>query len=262
MRHDAQPVAAPYLLNVALAVFAAQQLEGEVDHLAAVGQADDTTIAVEIGAQSDVVDAHHLDGMLEMTHGVEDGCLARLAEESGIEGDMGHTATAGECTQLVVGEIAGMVAQGAAVAMTAHDGGGTDVEGIVEALLAGMAQVDHDAVEVHLLDDALAELAHAIVGVAPAGRVADVVIAIMTERDVDDAPLSEVLHIRQVVVQGQTILNAQHDALAALALVLVKVGGGTGNAQITTVAPHNVLYLVENQVGIELRSYSELRVES
>ena len=84
----------------------------------------------------------------------------------------------------------------------------------------------------------------------------------MTERNVDDAALSEVLHIRQVVVQRQPILDAQHDALAALTLVLVKVGGGTGNAQITTVAPHDVLYLVENQVGIELRSYSELRVES
>ena len=42
-------------------------------------------------AQTYVVDAHHLDGMLQMGNGIHDVCLALLAQESMIERSMSHT---------------------------------------------------------------------------------------------------------------------------------------------------------------------------
>ena len=86
--------------------------------------------------------------------------------------------------------------------MAAHDRGLTDFERIVETLLAGMTQIYHDAVAVHLLNHLGSETAHAIVGVAATGTVADVVVAIVTEGDIDDAALGKMLHIAQVVLQG------------------------------------------------------------
>ena len=48
--HHAQPVATPYLLNVALTIAAAEQLLGKLYHLTAVGQSLHTTISIEVGA--------------------------------------------------------------------------------------------------------------------------------------------------------------------------------------------------------------------
>ncbi len=45
-------------------------------------------ISIEIGTQTYVVDAHHLDGMLQMGNGIHDVCLALLAQESVIERSM------------------------------------------------------------------------------------------------------------------------------------------------------------------------------
>ena len=53
--------------------------------------------------------------------------------------------------------------------MAAHDGLTADVEGIVEALLAAMTEIDEDAQTVHLADDLLAKGTHAVVGVVATG---------------------------------------------------------------------------------------------
>ncbi len=91
-------------------------------------------------------------------------------------------------------------------------------------------------------------------GVAASGTVADVVVAIMTEGNIHNASLGEVLYIRKVVLQGQPILYAEHDALSTLALVAVKISRSTGDAEILAVLAHYLFYLVEDEVGILRRS--------
>ena len=58
--HDTEEVATPYLLNVGLAVTTGEQLTGEVEELGGTGQTGDTAVAVEVGAETDMVDADHL----------------------------------------------------------------------------------------------------------------------------------------------------------------------------------------------------------
>ena len=117
-----------------------------------------------------------------------------------------------------------------------------------------MAQVHHDAVAVHLLNHLGSETAHTIVGIAATGTVADVIIAIVAEGDIYHASLGKVLHIAQIVLQGKTILNTEHDALSALSLVAVKIGRSSGDTQVVAVLAHDFLYLVEDEIGILQRS--------
>ena len=74
MAHDAEEVAAPDFLDVGLAVAAGEELAGELDELGGAGEAGDTAVAVEVGAEADMVDADYGDGVVEMGHDIEDGC--------------------------------------------------------------------------------------------------------------------------------------------------------------------------------------------
>ena len=233
-----------------LAVLATQELERKVDKFGGISESADATVSIEVGTEPHMVDAHHLDGMLQVCDGIHDVGLSLLAQESMIERGMSHTSTSRKGAHLVIGQVAGHIAERPAAAVAAHDGSLTDFQSIIETLLASMAQVHHDAQAVHLPDHLLAEAAHAIVGVATAGTVADVVVAIVAEGDVHDATLGEMLHVGQVVFQGQSVLYAEHDTLPALSLVTVKVGGGTCDAEILIVLAHDFLYLVEDKVGI------------
>lgn len=138
--------------------------------------------------------------------------------------------------------------------MAAYDRSLTDFQCIIETLFACMAQVHHDAVAVHLLNHLGSETAHAIVGIAATGTVADVIIAIMAEGDIYHASLGKVLHIAQIMLQGKTILNTEHDALSALSLVAVKIGRSSGDTQVVAVLAHDFLYLVEDEISILQRS--------
>ena len=117
-----------------------------------------------------------------------------------------------------------------------------------------MGKVNHQATAVHLLNDLFAKLTDSVVGVAAAGGVADVVVTIVAKRDIDDTPLGKMLHIGQFMTESQAVFNAEHDAATPLALVFVKVLRGAGNAEITAVGLHDILYLVENGIGIGRRS--------
>ena len=197
-----------------------------------------------------MVDAHNLDGMVKVGHHILDGGLAVLTQESGIDGDLHDTALRGESPHLVISEVTRMVAEGAAAAMAAHDGLRTEGEGIVETLLSGMAHIDHDAQTVHLAHHLFAETAQAAVGVTAAGGVAEVVVAVMTERHIDDAALGEVLQVLQLTVEGQSVLDAEHDGLTAVAFVFVEVAWSAGDADILTVLLYNLLDLVKDEISI------------
>ena len=91
-------------------------------------------------------------------------------------------------------------------------------------------------------------------GIATAGTIADIIITIMAERDINDAALGEMLHVTDIVLQGKAVLNTEHDALSALPLIAVKIGRSAGYAEILAVLAHNLFYLVEDEVGILRRS--------
>ena len=83
--------------------------------------------------------------MFQVTHGIFDSCLTVFHKEPIIQGDLHHTTFCGQCTHLVIGQIAGMIAQSPATAMAANNRLLTDFQGIVETLFVGMAQINHDA---------------------------------------------------------------------------------------------------------------------
>ena len=113
-----------------------------------------------------------------------------------------------------------------------------------------MAQVNHNAVEVHLLNHPLAEGTYAVVGIASLGAVANVVVTVVAECDIDNASLGEVFHVGCVVVQCQSVLDGQHHRLATLALINIEVGRCACQAQVVAVAANDVFNAVENEVGI------------
>jgi hypothetical protein len=79
-----------------------------------------------------MVDAHYLNSMVEMGHGIGDGGLTVGAQETIIECDLHHSACGCQAAHLLIREIAGMVAEGTATAMTAHNRTAADADGIIE----------------------------------------------------------------------------------------------------------------------------------
>ena len=86
-----------------------------------------------------------------------------------IDGGLSHTALRCQGAHLIVGEVTGMIAERTTATMAAHDGLTADVEGIVEALLAAMTEIDEDTQTVHLTDHLFTEGTHTVVGVAATG---------------------------------------------------------------------------------------------
>lgn len=250
LRHHSEPVASPNLDNILLAIFAAQQLESEIDEFRRVGKTSDAAVSIKVGSQTYVVDTHHIDGMLKMGDGIHDVGLTLFTQESVIERGMSHTALCCEGTHLVIGQIAGHIAERTAAAMAADNRRLADIKCIVETLLATMTQIYHDAQTVHLMNHLLAKTAHTIMGIAATGTIADIIITIMAKRDINDAALGEMLHVTDIVLQGETILYAEHDALSAFPLIAVEIGRSAGYAEILAVLAHNLFYLVEDEVGI------------
>ena len=91
LRHHSEPVASPNLDNILLAIFTAQQLEGEIDEFRRVGETSDAAVSIKVGTQTYVVDTHHIDGMLKMGDSVHDVGFTLFTQESVIERGMSHT---------------------------------------------------------------------------------------------------------------------------------------------------------------------------
>ena len=225
-------------------------MEREIQGFRSIGIADDTAVAVEIGSDAHVVDSHHVDGVFEMVDGIENRSLTVFSEESRVERRMRHATLLGEPSELVVGEVARMVAERTAVRVAADDGRRTDVERIVETFLGGVAEIDHDSMAVHFADDLFAESAHSVVRVATLGRVANVVVAVVAERDVSHATLRKAFYVLQFVFERKTVFDGQNDGFTAFSLVFVEVGRRACEAQILLVLLDDFLDLVENTVGI------------
>ena len=117
-----------------------------------------------------------------------------------------------------------------------------------------MAQIYHDAQTVHLCNDLATKSAHSLMGIAATGRVAYIVIAIVTQRHIDDSTLGKVLQTLQLPINGKAIFYTQHNAVATLLFVRIQVCRCTGNTQKILILLDHCLNLVEDEVGILRRA--------
>ena len=193
--HDSQEVASPDEAQIGLAVALSQEAAGEVDEFGRGCKTRHTAVAIEVRSDADVLDTHDVNGMVDMGNGIEDGGLPVGAEEAVVESDLRHTACLGQCPQLVVGEVARMVAKYTAAGVGADDGLSAQFQGVVETALTGMRKVHHDAEAVHLADDLCPEVRNAQrrLAFARSCRAADVVVAIVAECHIDDALFGKML---------------------------------------------------------------------
>lgn len=185
-----------------------------------------------------------------MINGVDNRSFSFFAEKAVIECGMGDTTRLSQSTELVIGQITRMITKGAAIAMTAHDGCAGNLQGIIETLLISMGEVHHQAIAVHFLYNFFTKLTDAIVSVAAAGRIANIIIAIMTKRDINNAALGEIFYVLNIMSQCETVFNAKHYASTTLTLVFIKILWRTGNTEITAVTSDNIFYFIKNGIGI------------
>lgn len=90
-------------------------------------------------------------------------------------------------------------------------------------------------------------------GLLASCAIADIIVAIMTKRDVNYTPSGEMGDIGKTALQCQTVLYAQHDALAPPPFVGIQLSGRTGNTYMVGIGGSDTLYLVEYQIRIGFR---------
>lgn len=90
----------------------AEEFHGEVDDLVSGTAADQffRVVAVKVRADAHVVDAHEVDDVVDMSHGVQDGWVRLFAQEPVVQAYLHHTPFGGNGSYLVIRQIAGMVA--------------------------------------------------------------------------------------------------------------------------------------------------------
>jgi len=111
--HHTEEVATPNELDVLFAVALREETTGEVDELGSGRATRDASIAIEVGADAYVLNAHHIHHVVEVLDGIKNrGWFGVGTKETMIHGDLCHTSRTSKCPHLVVGEIARMVAKG------------------------------------------------------------------------------------------------------------------------------------------------------
>ena len=86
--------------------------------------------------------------------------------------------------------------------MTANYRLGTDVKSVIKALLTPMTQVDHDTISIHLSYDFLTKLTNSSMRITASCRVTNIVISVVTKRDVNHTSLCEVLDVLDLMLQS------------------------------------------------------------
>ena len=87
-------------------------------------------------------------------------------------------------------------------------------------------------------------------GGCAAGRVADVVVAVVAEGDIDDATVGKVAQMAEVVLDGETVFDARHDRFHPVLLVLPQFLRVSGAAYGVGMGAEDFVYAVEYHVGI------------
>ena len=85
-----------------------------------------------------MVNTSDINHMYDMAHSIVYGSTALLTQEAIIEAYLHHTTRSCNGAQLIIGEIARMVAQGASRRVTAYDGGAAGLNSLIEGALGCM----------------------------------------------------------------------------------------------------------------------------
>lgn len=149
---DAAEIVAPYLADVIFGVATLKEAAGNVEHATGMVKARDAAVAVKVTTDAHVVNAANLNHMFEVAHESEErGMLAVGGKESGIHRALYHTILLGDGAELIVGEVAGVVTDGAAAGMSHSHGLRAEIENVVEGAFSGVAQVNEHAETIHFL---------------------------------------------------------------------------------------------------------------
>ena len=135
-----------------------------------------------------------------MAHGILNGCLTILDKEAIIQCDLHDTAFLCKGAHLIVSKVAWMVTKDTATAVTAYDGLVGQLEGVIKAFLTSVTHIDHDAQTVHLADDLTTKGTDTMMCLAATSRVADVIVAIVAERHINNAAFGKVLEVFQLSI--------------------------------------------------------------
>ena len=76
----------------------------------------------------------------------------------------------------------------------------------------------------------------------------------MTEGDIHHPAIGEMLQVFKFSFECQSVFDTEHDTLQSLVLVHPELVGGTGDRDIVFVPTDDLLNLIEDQVGIGLRT--------
>jgi len=79
-------------------------------------------IAIEVRTDAHVVDAHKADDVIDVGYGIQQGGVLLPIQEVGVETHLHHAPSGGEGLDLLVGEIARMIAQGSGRGVGGDDG--------------------------------------------------------------------------------------------------------------------------------------------
>ena len=126
---------------------------------------------------------HQGGDVFDMSNHVVNRRRAVGAQEAGEEVHAHHAAAGGQGADLVVGQVARVGTEGAAVGMGGHNGLARDGQHVVEAGVREVADVDHHAEPVHLPHHLFAQLGEAAAAAGVPGAVRQVVTLVPRQAD-------------------------------------------------------------------------------
>lgn len=231
LAHHPQEVSAPYLGDVCFGESVFQQADGDVDKIVVAVAAFHATAAVEVGADAYMVYARYFNHVQQVVHKVaEVGALGIRVQELVYQAGLCHAAVCGKGAQLVVGQVAVVLVDGACRRVGCDDGLLRILQCIPKGAFGGMGEVDHDAQAVHLFYRFTAEGADAFPADSTVGRtVANVIISGMAEGDVSDAQVVETGYVLQVLSDAVAVLYSDVECFSAFGFQPRQVVGGAGN---------------------------------
>ena len=168
------------------------------------------------------------------------GGLGILAQEAAAEVDTAHAALVCQGAELLVGEVAAVVTQGAGAGMAGHKGLFAVLDDIPEAALGQVAGVDDHAQLIHFGNDLQAEglqPQHMLLRIVGAGE-ADGVFIVPGESHHADAPVIKLLDALDLSVHRDAVLHREHRGKLALLPVFLDVGHAAHGADDIGVGGH------------------------
>ena len=173
------------------------------------------------------------------------GVVVTLREVVAVEVDLEGAAVGGEGADHVVGEVAGVVGDGAGGGMGGDDGGGGGLDNVEEGLVGGVGDVDHHAEAVHFADDVFAEGGEAVVvgdfGVVDVALGVGPVVGVeVGEGHVADAEGVILAEEAEGVFDGVAALDAHEGGDLALGAGAEDVVGGGSEDEVAGVGGEDV----------------------